>query len=87
MSTLRMIKAVLILSLISGSLFAQKKFVNPEGLLKPPGYTHVVIAGNTVYISGQVSADEKGVVIGKETSVRKRKKCSVTLRLVYTLPV
>ncbi len=60
-----MIKAVLILSLISGSLFAQKKFVNPEGLLKPPGYTHVVIAGNTVYISGQVSADEKGVVIGK----------------------
>ncbi|MBS1543551.1 MAG: RidA family protein [Bacteroidetes bacterium] len=60
-----MIKAVLICSLISGSLFAQKKFINPEGLIKPAGYTHVIIADNTVYISGQVSANEKGEVIGK----------------------
>src|SRR5258708_21560962 len=43
----------------------QKKFINPEGLSKPTSYTHVVIAGGTVYISGQVSANEKGEVVGK----------------------
>jgi enamine deaminase RidA (YjgF/YER057c/UK114 family) len=43
----------------------QRKFINPEGLSKPTGYTHVVVAGGTVYISGQVSINEKGEVVGK----------------------
>lgn len=43
----------------------QRKFINPENLNKPTGYTHVVVAGGTVYISGQVSANEKGEVVGK----------------------
>jgi len=60
-----MIRTALACCLITGSLFAQKKYVNPEGLTKPPGYTHVIIAGNTVYISGQVAANDKGEVIGK----------------------
>lgn len=43
------------------------KHVNPPDLTKPTGYTHVVevTGGRTVYISGQVSVDRTGVVIGK----------------------
>ncbi len=43
----------------------QRKFINPEGLNKPTGYTQVVVAGGTVYISGQVSVDTNGQVVGK----------------------
>jgi enamine deaminase RidA (YjgF/YER057c/UK114 family) len=41
--------------------------INPAGLSTPRGYAHVVVAsgGRTVYISGQVSADAKGEVVGK----------------------
>ncbi len=44
---------------------AQTQFVNPDGLMRSSGYTHVVVAGNTVYISGQVPTNEKGEVVGK----------------------
>ncbi|MDZ4715598.1 MAG: RidA family protein [Cytophagales bacterium] len=44
---------------------AQTQFISPEGLNKPTSYTHVVVAGNTIYISGQVSNNEKGEVVGK----------------------
>ena len=42
-------------------------FVNPPGLAKPSGYTHVVDvpAGRTLYIAGQVARDASGVVVGK----------------------
>lgn len=43
----------------------ERRFINPEGLSKPASYSHVVIAGGTVYISGQVSSNEKGEVVGK----------------------
>jgi len=42
-----------------------QQFIQPEGLTRPPGYTHVVVAGNTVYISGQVAMNETGEVVGK----------------------
>ncbi len=45
---------------------AQTQFINPDGLMKSSGYTHVVVAGNTVYISGQVPTNEKGEIIGKD---------------------
>ena len=43
------------------------KRVNPPGILTPRGYTHVVsvTGGRTVYISGQISANAKGEVVGK----------------------
>lgn len=43
------------------------KRVNPPGILTPRGYTHVVSVsgGRTVYISGQISANAKGEVVGK----------------------
>ncbi len=43
------------------------KRVNPPGILTPRGYTHVVsvTGGRTVYISGQISANARGEVVGK----------------------
>jgi enamine deaminase RidA (YjgF/YER057c/UK114 family) len=38
--------------------------IQPDGLAVPPTYTHVVKAGNTVYIAGQVSQDEHGQLVG-----------------------
>ncbi len=56
--------SLIFLLLVSYSANAQQ-FIQPEGLSKPSSYTHVVVAGNTVYISGQVSANEKGEVVGR----------------------
>src|SRR6266566_4219848 len=45
----------------------QTQFLNPPTLCPTFGWTHVVTAtgGKTVYISGQVSVDERGEVVGK----------------------
>jgi enamine deaminase RidA (YjgF/YER057c/UK114 family) len=42
---------------------SQTRFINPETLSKPPGYTHVVEAttpGRIVYIAGQLGVDREG---------------------------
>jgi enamine deaminase RidA (YjgF/YER057c/UK114 family) len=41
--------------------------LNPSGLSTPRGYTHVVgvRGGKTVYVSGQVSLDAKGELVGR----------------------
>ena len=41
--------------------------MNPQGLSTPTGYTHVVSTrgGRTIYISGQVSFDANGALVGK----------------------
>jgi len=43
------------------------ELLNPAGLSKPTGYTHVVMVspGNLVYISGQVSLNAHGEVVGE----------------------
>lgn len=43
------------------------KHVNPPGLAKPTGYTHVVQVegGRTLYVSGQVARDQAGNLVGK----------------------
>lgn len=38
--------------------------VNPTGLSTPQTYSHVVRAGKTVFIAGQVGADSQGKVVG-----------------------
>ncbi len=45
----------------------QKQFINPPALNPTNGFTHVVTAaaGKTVYVSGQVSVNEKAEVVGK----------------------
>ena len=44
-----------------------KRFINPEGMVKPGAYTPAisVSGGRTIYISGQVAQDAAGNVIGK----------------------
>ena len=41
--------------------------LNPEGMFAPPGgmYSHVVRAGDHVYISGQVARDQAGKLVGE----------------------
>ena len=42
-----------------------KERIQPRGLSKPPTYTHVIKAGNTVYIAGQTAQDEHGQIVGR----------------------
>ena len=43
------------------------QFLNPPGLAPTNGWTQVVTstAGKTIYVSGQVSVDERGQLVGK----------------------
>ena len=43
------------------------QFLNPTGLAATNGWTQVVTStgGKTIYVSGQVSVDERGQVVGK----------------------
>jgi enamine deaminase RidA (YjgF/YER057c/UK114 family) len=45
----------------------KREHLNPAGLMKPTGYTHVVTAtgGKQVYVAGQVSLDAEGNLVGK----------------------
>ena len=45
----------------------QVRLGNPPNLAKPRGYSHVaeVLAGRTIYISGQVAQDQDGNLVGK----------------------
>jgi enamine deaminase RidA (YjgF/YER057c/UK114 family) len=43
------------------------RFLNPDTLYKPPGYSHVVETtgpGRTVYIAGQLGLDKSGNLVG-----------------------
>ncbi len=42
------------------------EFINPSGLTRPTGYTHVVVSadGRTAYVAGQVAFDSTGIVVG-----------------------
>jgi 2-iminobutanoate/2-iminopropanoate deaminase len=61
---------LLLLALLPCAAAAQgtgTRYINPKGLVKPTGYTHLVIApdGRTVYIAGQVAFDSAGKVVGE----------------------
>jgi 2-iminobutanoate/2-iminopropanoate deaminase len=46
---------------------AQARYVNAPNLAPPPGYSHAVVIehGKIIYLSGAVSADAHGDVVGK----------------------
>jgi enamine deaminase RidA (YjgF/YER057c/UK114 family) len=46
---------------------AEKRFIYPDGLVRPPTYTPVVATrgGRTIYVSGQVPVNGKGELVGK----------------------
>lgn len=39
--------------------------INPKGMTQPTGYTHVVRHNNLLFLSGQVSVDAEGHLIGE----------------------
>lgn len=46
---------------------ARTRFLNPEGLASPPGYSHVTeIAGSgrIVHVAGQIAQDARGAIVG-----------------------
>ena len=61
-------KLLIAIALSALPLAAQTQFINPDGISKPTGYTHVVIAkpGKIVYISGQVANDKSGKVVSSD---------------------
>ncbi len=40
--------------------------INPENIWPAPGYSHVVKAGNTIYIAGQVGRNPDGSLAGTD---------------------
>jgi enamine deaminase RidA (YjgF/YER057c/UK114 family) len=44
----------------------RREFINPPGLSRPTGYTHVVVTADrrTAYVAGQVAFDSTGKVVG-----------------------
>ena len=74
---------LVLLSLSSGIAHAQQaraRFINPPGLTKPTGYTHVVVTsdGRTAYIAGQVAFDSAGQVVGGSDFKAQTEKFSTT---------
>lgn len=63
-----LLKILVLLALLPAAGWAQgrTRFINPPTLVKPNGYTHVVVApdGRTVYVAGQVAFDSTGRLIG-----------------------
>ena len=59
------------------------RFVNPPGLTRPTGYTHVVVAadGRTAYIAGQVAFDSTGKVVGVGDFSAQAERVFANLRL------
>ena len=59
------------------------QFLNPSGLSKTYGWTHVVAStgGKTIHISGQTAFDASGNVIGKGDLKRQTEQTFENLRL------
>jgi enamine deaminase RidA (YjgF/YER057c/UK114 family) len=57
---------VLVLLPAAASAQAGPRYINPPTLVKPNGYTHVVVApdGRTAYVAGQVAFDSTGQLVG-----------------------
>jgi len=62
--TLCLIAAVLVAFFAGASAAQQLERMNPAGLSTPQTYSHVVKAGKTLYIAGQVGAGPGGEIAG-----------------------
>jgi len=60
------VAAALILAAVAHAQSPDVLYINPPGLTKPNGYTHVVVAadGRTVHIAGQIAVDSLGQIVG-----------------------
>jgi enamine deaminase RidA (YjgF/YER057c/UK114 family) len=61
----------------------EKKYLNPDTLLKPRGYTHVVtITGpaKMIFVSGQVAIDKEGKLVGPGDLKTQIRQASANLK-------
>ena len=60
------ILTVLVVLPTTGAAQGGSRYLNPPTLVKPNGYTHVVVApdARTVYVAGQVAFDSTGQLVG-----------------------
>lgn len=55
---------------------SRREYVQPSGVAPPPdAYTHVIRAGDAVYIAGQTALDVSGVVVGIGDPVAQAEMC------------
>jgi enamine deaminase RidA (YjgF/YER057c/UK114 family) len=61
-------------------------FINPPGLSKPNGYTHVVLAADrrTVYVAGQIALDSAGQLVGAGDFRVQAERVFENLRIALT---
>jgi len=57
-----------------------KKIVAPKELPKPVGYSQAVRVGNFLFISGQISEDSKGEIVGKGNFEKQARQVFENLR-------
>ena len=62
-------RLIALFALLPSTMVAQgtgPRYINPPSLVKPTGYTHVVVSpdGRTVYVAGQVAFDSTGQLVG-----------------------
>jgi len=64
---MRNLSVALVIVAASVPLFAEQTLqrINPPGLSTPASYSHIVKAGNTLYIAGQVGAKADGTLAGE----------------------
>jgi enamine deaminase RidA (YjgF/YER057c/UK114 family) len=62
---------------------SRPEFINPPGLARPTGYTHVVVTADrrTAYIAGQVAVDSTGAVVGAGDFKAQAEKVFANLRV------
>ena len=62
-----------------------KTFINPDGVSKPVGYTHVVDTrgSRTVYISGQVAQNLQGEIVGVNDMKAQAEQVFLNLQAVF----
>ena len=60
-----------------------REFINPPGLTRPTGYTHVVVSADhrTAYVAGQVAFDSTGMVVGVGDFQAQAEQVFTNLRL------
>jgi 2-iminobutanoate/2-iminopropanoate deaminase len=62
----RLVAATALTGAFAAGAYAAQQLerINPPGLSTPQSYTHVIKAGKTLYIAGQVGAGSDGKVVG-----------------------
>jgi enamine deaminase RidA (YjgF/YER057c/UK114 family) len=58
----------------------QIQYINPPALARPNGFSHLTITGQMIFISGQVSYDSAGNIVGAGDLAAQTRQVLVNLR-------